>query len=64
MPRAGKNCNFTNTQLLDIRQQAIKGFRKYIIFYRQTGSGIEIVRVIHRARDLAAIFDELDSENE
>jgi len=64
MPRTGKICQFTNTQLVDIRQQAIKGFRKYLIFYRPTGSGIEIVRVIHGARDLAAIFDELDSENE
>ena len=64
IPGIGKKCQFTNTQLVDLRQQAIKGFRKYLVFYRPTASGIEIVRVIHGARDLAAIFDELDEENE
>ena len=64
MPGIGKKCQFTNPQLEKMRQQAIKGFRKYLVFYRPTTSGIEIVRVIHGARDLAAIFDELDEENE
>ncbi len=64
MPGMGKICQFTNLQLVDVRQQAIKGFRKYLVFYRPTASGIEILRVIHGARDLAAIFDELDEENE
>ena len=64
MPGIGKKCQFINPQLVDLRQQAIKDFRKYLVFYRPTASGIEIVRVIHGARDLAAIFDELDEENE
>ncbi|MDJ0556433.1 MAG: type II toxin-antitoxin system RelE/ParE family toxin [Microcoleaceae cyanobacterium MO_207.B10] len=64
MPGIGKNCQFTNPQLVDVRQQAIKGFRKYLVFYRPNTSGIEILRVIHGARDLAAIFDEIDEENE
>ncbi len=54
MPRTGKICQFTNPQLLDMRQQAIKNFTNYLVFYRPTASGIEIVRVIHGARDLAA----------
>ncbi|MGK7955900.1 MAG: type II toxin-antitoxin system RelE/ParE family toxin [Crocosphaera sp.] len=64
MPGIGKKCQFTNPQLVNLQQQAIKGFKKYLVFYRPTPLGIEIVRVIHGARDLAAIFDELDRENE
>ena len=30
--------------------------RKYVIFYRPLEDGIEIVRVIHGARDIAALF--------
>ncbi|NES65190.1 MAG: type II toxin-antitoxin system RelE/ParE family toxin [Okeania sp. SIO2D1] len=64
MPGMGKKCQFTNPQLVDVRQQAIKGFRKYLVFYCPNASGIEILRVIHGARDLATIFDEMDEENE
>jgi toxin ParE1/3/4 len=32
---------------------------KYIIFYRETGSGIEIVRVIHSSRDITQVFDDM-----
>ncbi|HYO09502.1 MAG TPA: type II toxin-antitoxin system RelE/ParE family toxin [Tepidisphaeraceae bacterium] len=30
--------------------------RGYIIFYRQTREGIELMRVLHGARDLKKIF--------
>ena len=58
MPEMGKQCQFSNTSLAGVRQQAIKGFRKYLVFYRPTESGVEILRVIHGARDLEAILDE------
>ncbi|MCY7374545.1 MAG: type II toxin-antitoxin system RelE/ParE family toxin [Pyrinomonadaceae bacterium] len=32
---------------------------KYIIFYRETDFGIEIVRVLHGSRDIQQIFDEM-----
>lgn len=32
---------------------------KYTIFYQETSSGIEIVRVIHGSRDIEQIFDEM-----
>ena len=32
---------------------------KYTIFYQETGSGIEIVRVIYSSRDIGQIFDEM-----
>ncbi len=63
MPKMGKLCQFSHPNLIDVRQQAIKGFRRYLIFYRFIDSGVEILRVIHGARDIEDIFDNLD-ENE
>jgi toxin ParE1/3/4 len=31
-------------------------FRNYVVFYRPLAEGIEIVRVLHGARDLQAVF--------
>ncbi|WP_449419894.1 hypothetical protein [Phormidium nigroviride] len=34
MPKIGKLCQFSHPNLIDVRQEAIKGFRRYLIFYR------------------------------
>jgi toxin ParE1/3/4 len=44
--------------LKGIRQQAIKGFKNYLIFYRVSDLGVDILRVIHAARDIEAILSE------
>lgn len=31
-------------------------FKPYVIFYRKVKSGIEIIRVLHGARDIPALF--------
>lgn len=62
-PKMGKRCQFSHPNLIDLRQQAIKGFRRYLIFYRLIDSEVEILRVIHGARDIEDIFDNVD-ENE
>lgn len=58
MPGLGKFSKFSNPQLAGIRQYSINGFRLYLIFYLVIDSGIEILRVLHGARDLEAILDE------
>lgn len=58
MPEMGKLIQFSNPNLAGIRQQAIKGFKNYLVFYRLTNSGVEILRVIHGARDILEILDE------
>jgi toxin ParE1/3/4 len=58
MPGMGKSCNFYNPNLMGIRQQAIKGFKKYLIFYRTSDFDVEIIRVIHSARDIEAILED------
>jgi toxin ParE1/3/4 len=56
MPGMGKLCQFSHPSLSGVRQQAIKGFRKYIIFYQEIDSVVEILRVIHGARDIEEVF--------
>jgi toxin ParE1/3/4 len=58
MPGMGKLCQFSDSKLVNVHQQSIKGFRNYLVFYRPTDSGVEILRVIHGARDIVAIVDE------
>jgi toxin ParE1/3/4 len=36
----------------------VRGFENYVIFYRTVEQGVEIVRVLHAARDIAAIFED------
>ncbi|MFB2838044.1 MULTISPECIES: type II toxin-antitoxin system RelE/ParE family toxin [Floridanema] len=64
MPGMGKLCQFSHPNLTGVRQQAIKGFRKYLVFYLSSDSGVEILRVIHGARDIEAILeDDLGEDN-
>ena len=41
-----------------MRSHGVRDFHKYIIFYILREDGIEIVRVLHGARDLPALFGE------
>lgn len=43
---------------LNIRSWVVTEFARYLIFYRELpdGSGVEILRVLHGARDLGSIF--------
>lgn len=58
MPGMGKLSQFSTPNLANVRQQAIKGFKRYLVFYRLTDSGVEILRVIHGTRDIEVILDE------
>lgn len=42
--------------LAGMRFHSVHGFRKYLIFYIPGSEGIEIVRVLHGARDLKTLF--------
>ncbi|MEH2454358.1 type II toxin-antitoxin system RelE/ParE family toxin [Nostoc sp.] len=63
MPGMGKSCQFSHPNLAGVRQQAIKGFKKYLVFYLPSDSGVEILRVIYGGRDIEAILDEDLGEN-
>ena len=40
-----------------IRYRTISGFKNYLIFYRRVDSVLEIIRVLHGARDYEPIFE-------
>jgi toxin ParE1/3/4 len=60
MPAIGSPCEFLNPVWAGLRRWPIIGFSDYLVFYRYRASDIEIVRVLHGARDIAAIFEDRD----
>ena len=55
-PEIGQPRSFSNPRLHDMRSFIIRQFRNYVVFYRVTSERMEIVRVLHGARDMAALF--------
>jgi toxin ParE1/3/4 len=56
MPRMGTLFDPGDPELADVRFFPITTFEKYLVFYRPTDDGIEVVRVLHGARDLKSIL--------
>ena len=61
-PGIGKVTKLVMSQLGEIRQWRIKGFQDYLIFYRIQNTTVEILRVLHGARDLADVLNKLEEE--
>jgi toxin ParE1/3/4 len=57
-PEIGGTCRFQNRLFDGFRVWPIAGFKSHLIFYRILPDEIEVVRVIHGARDLKSIFGE------
>lgn len=58
MPEMGTRRTFDNPALADMRMMPIKGFEKHLILYRSSADGLEVIRIVHGARDLPALFGE------
>jgi len=58
LPKVGSLSDFGNLRLVDMRMLPIQKFEKYLLVYRVTKDSIEIIRVIHGARDLPLAFGE------
>ncbi len=52
------NANFTTANFGESVCGRVKGFEKYLIFYRVFDNYIEIVRVLHSAQDIDSIMDD------
>jgi toxin ParE1/3/4 len=57
-PAIGKLSQLSNPLLVGIRQYPVKRFKNHLVFYRILNGEVEVLRVLHGARDLAAILDE------
>jgi toxin ParE1/3/4 len=63
IPSMGTVYDHENPAVAELRYFPISRFRNYIVFYRSIADGIEIVRVLHGARDIASILaDEFDMD--
>jgi toxin ParE1/3/4 len=59
-PELGEILPVGNPHLSGVRVWQVKGFENILVFYRPMEPGVEVIRVLHGARDLAAIFREED----
>lgn len=56
-PEVGRRYMVGNAALSGLRVLPISGFPDYLIFSRYDGTSVEVIRVIHGARDILAILD-------
>jgi toxin ParE1/3/4 len=63
MPRIGTLWGDEDPELEEIRFFPVTRYRRYLVFYRPIGDGIEILRVLHGARDLRRILRGGDDES-
>jgi len=52
MPGMGRTRNFPQARLHNLRSFRIKDFENYLIFYSPIQDGIEVLHIVHGARDL------------
>ena len=58
MPRIGVVREFRNPRLKGIRVRPIPSFEKYLIFYVLSADEVQVLRVIHGARDIPSVLGE------
>jgi toxin ParE1/3/4 len=60
MPELGAIRTFENPELEGLRMFPVAHFEAHLVFYRPTSRGIEVVRVLHGARDLKRLLESRD----
>ena len=55
-PGMGEPWPSADPRLAGLRVWRIRGFEKHLIFYRHAADAIEIVRVLHGARDIESVL--------
>ena len=57
MPRLGRVWSRKQKRLAGIRVWSLPEFKHFLIFYRPIEGGVEILRVLHCARNLSELFE-------
>ena len=57
MPKMGVLCGFRKLALRRLRRWPVRGFENWLIFYQIKRHGIEVVHVLHGARDIESLLD-------
>ncbi len=56
MPEMGARCGFKKSSTKGMRRWPVPDFENWLIFYLPKTTGVEIIRVIHGARDIEVIL--------
>jgi len=55
-PEIGRRAEYRSPLLSGMRTFPMKRFPKHLVFYRPLEDGVEIIRVLHGARDIESLF--------
>jgi toxin ParE1/3/4 len=55
-PEAGELCRFRDPRAQSVRAWRVHGFRNHVVLYRPSENGVNILRVLHGARDVDSLF--------
>jgi toxin ParE1/3/4 len=58
MPHMGVRCGFQRASLRRLRRWPVQGFENWLIFYFPRRDGVEIVHIMHGARDIERLLNE------
>jgi toxin ParE1/3/4 len=53
---------FGSPRLAELRKRSVLGFPNHLVFYRIDADMVEIVRVLHGARDIPAVLEDMGSD--
>ena len=56
MPLMAPTCGFKRPDLKNVRRWPVKGFENWLIFFLPIVDSIEVLHVIHGARDIESMF--------
>ncbi len=57
MPKIGSQRHFKHPDLANVRFVPMKHFKKHLIFYQVSDNKLHIIRIVHGARNLPALFN-------
>jgi toxin ParE1/3/4 len=61
-PEIGSICSYSDPELKGLRRWPVKEFRRWYLFYFPGEQGVDVVRVLHSARDLELLFADGDGQ--
>ena len=62
-PRRWSQYELEQPRLRELRKVSVDGFKNYLLFYHVVGDVVEVMRVVHGARDLPSVLaDDLAKE--
>lgn len=59
-PEAGVRRDYGRSALQGLRVIGVPGFENYLVFYRVTDIEVQVVRILHGARDIPNVLDPAD----